>query len=127
MTRVPKYMHKVAGWEVTGTGLTANQAQFPHLDGHRQELLEATAHFKELSTQFNALTTSKQDVNKDMQALFRRVETLVAYLRTAVRQHYGKDSEKLIEFGLQPYRGGRTPAPKVPLPEAPKPSDPTAS
>ena len=38
MTRVPLYMHKVAGWEVTGTGLTANQPELNHLDGHRIQL-----------------------------------------------------------------------------------------
>jgi hypothetical protein len=127
MSRVPLYMHKVAGWEVTATGLTANQPELQHLDGHRVQLQESTVQFKELNTQFNVLVASKQDVCKEMQELFRRVETLVSYLRTAVRQHYGKDSEKLIEFGLQPFRGGRTPSPKAPLPEAPKPSDPTAS
>lgn len=126
MSRVPLYMHKVAGWEVTATGLTANQPQLQHLDGHRIQLQESTVQFKDLSTQFNVLTTSKQEVCKDMQELFRRVEALMVYLRAAVRQHYGKDGEKLIEFGLQPYRG-RTPSPKAPLPEAPMPADPTAS
>ena len=126
MSRVPMYMHKVAGWEVTATGLTANQDQLQHLEGHRLQLQEGTVQFKALSTQFNALMASKQDVNKEMQEVFRRVEALMIYLRAAVRQHYGKDSEKLIEFGLQPYRG-RNPQPKAPLPETVKPSDPTAS
>jgi hypothetical protein len=125
MSRVPLYMHKVAGWEVTATGPTANQPELQHLDGHRIQLQEQTVQFKGLSTQFNALIASKQDVCKEMQELFRQVEALMIYLRAAVRQHYGKDSEKLIEFGLQPYRG-RTPSPKAPLPEAPKPADPTA-
>ena len=125
MARVPLYMHKVAGWEVTATGLTANQDQLQHLEGHRVQLQESTVQFKELSTHFNALTTSKQDVNKEMRKLFSQVEALMIYLRAAVRQHYGKDSEKLIEFGLQPYRG-RNPQPKTPLPETVKPSDPTA-
>jgi hypothetical protein len=42
----------------------------------------------------------------------------------SVRQYYGKDSEKLIEFGLQPFRGRtRTPKPTPPPtgPEAPAP------
>jgi hypothetical protein len=125
MSRVPLYMHRVAGWEVTGTGLAVNQPQLQHLDGHRIQLQEKTVQFKELSTQHNVLTTSKQEVGKEMRTLFREMETLVAYLRVAVRQHYGKDSEKLIEFGLQPFRGGRTPSPKAPVPEAPAP-DPTA-
>ncbi|HEX5718436.1 MAG TPA: hypothetical protein VF179_19900, partial [Thermoanaerobaculia bacterium] len=102
---------------------TANQDQVEHLERHRIQLEEKTVQFKSLSAQFNALTTSKQEVNKGMRTLFREIETLVAFLRAGVRQHYGKDSEKLIEFGLQPFRGLRTPAPKPTLPEAPAPSD----
>jgi hypothetical protein len=118
-------MHKVAGWEVTNTGLTTNKDQVQHLEGHRSQLEERMVQFKSLSAQHAALTTSKQEVGKAMRELFREVETLVDFLRTGVKQHYGKDSEKLIEFGLQPFRG-RTPSPKAPVPEAPAPSNPTA-
>ncbi|MFL6203283.1 MAG: hypothetical protein ACJ76J_29300 [Thermoanaerobaculia bacterium] len=127
MSRVPQYMHRVAGWEVTNTGLTANQDQFQHLEGHRVELQEKTTRFKELGAKHAALTTSKQEVGKEMRTQFREIETLVAYLRTGVRQHFGKDSEKLIEFGLQPFRGVRTAASKARKPVAPAPSDPTSA
>lgn len=40
-------------------------------------------------------------------------------------QHFGQDSGKLIELGLQPFRGVRTPASKARKPVAPAPSDPT--
>ncbi len=116
MSRVPMYMHRVAGWEVTNTGLTANQPQVQHLDGHRVQLQEKLVRFKALSAQHAALTTSKQEVGKEMRELFSEMRTLVDFLHTGVRQHYGKDSEKLIEFGLQPFRGSRTAAPKPTLP-----------
>ena len=122
MSRVPLYMHRVAGWEVTNTGLTANRVE--HLEGPRAQLEEKMAQFKSLTAQHAALTTSKQQVAKEMQLLFREVETLVAFIRAGLRQHYGKDSEQLIQFGLQPFRGLKTPAPKPPTPEAPAPSDP---
>ena len=122
MSRVPLYMHKVAGWDVTNTGLTANKVE--HLEAKRVELEEKLARFKGLSAQHAALTTSKQEVGKEMRVLFREIETLVSFIRTGVRQHFGKDSEKLIEFGLQPFRGLKT---KAPEPEAPKPSGPAAS
>ena len=115
MSRVPLYMHKVAGWEVTNTGLTANKVE--HLESHRVALEEKMVRFKDLTAQHAALTTSKQEVAKKMQALFREVETLVAFIRTGVRQHYGKDSEQLIQFGLQPFRGLRTPAEKAAKPK----------
>ena len=127
MSRVPLYMHKVAGWEVTNTGMTANQTQLQHLETLRVSLEERTVLFKSLFAEHAALTTSKQEIAKQMQELFREVETLAALLRAAVRQHYGKDSEKLIEFGLQPFRGLKTSSPKPPAPEAPEASEPTAS
>ena len=75
MSRVPLYMHRVAGWEVTNTGLTSNRDQVQHLEGHREELQAKTALFKELSAQHAVLTTSKQEVGKGMRALFREIET----------------------------------------------------
>ena len=122
MSRVPQYMHTVAGWEVTNTGLTANKVE--HLEPKRIELEEKMTRFKDKSTQHAVLTTSKQEVGKEMRALFREIETLVAFIRTGVRQYFGKDSEKLIEFGLQPFRGFKA---KAPEPEEPKPSEPAAS
>ena len=115
MSRVPQYMHTVAGWEVTNTGLTANKVE--HLEGHRVELEEKMVLFKDLSAQHAALTTSKQEVGKKMQKLFRQVETLVAFIRAGLRQHYGKDSEQLIQFGLQPFRGVRTSSEKAAKPK----------
>jgi len=108
-------MHKVAGWEVTNTGLTANQVE--RLEGHRVELEEKMVLFKDLTAQHAALTTSKQEVAKRMQALFREVETLAAFIRAGLRQHYGKDSEQLIQYGLQPFRGFRTAEEKAAKPK----------
>ena len=115
MSRVPLYMHRVAGWEVTNTGLTANRVE--HLEGPRVELEEKMVQFKSLNAQHAALTTSKQQVAKEMQALFREVETLVAFIRAGLRQHYGKDSEQLIQYGLQPFRGFRTSEEKAAKPK----------
>jgi hypothetical protein len=69
MSRVPQYMHRVAGWEVTNTGLTANRVE--HLETPRVQLEEKMVQFKALTAQHAALTTSKQQVAKEMQALFR--------------------------------------------------------
>ena len=121
MARVPLYMHKVAGWEVTNTGMTANKVE--RLEGHRVELEEKIGLFKDLSAQHAALTTSKQEVAKKMQTLFREVETLVAFIRSGLRQHYGKESEQLIQFGLQPFRGFKTSEEKAARPK--KSAEPT--
>ena len=120
MSKVPQYMHTVAGWEVTNTGLTANKVE--HLEPKRIELEEKMIRFKDKSTQHGVLTTSKQEVSKEMQVLFREIETLVAFIRAGVRQHFGKDSEKMIEFGLQPFRGRKTSEEKAAKPKKSKAS-----
>lgn len=121
MSRVPLYMHKVAGFEVTNTGLAANKVE--HLEPKRIQLEEKLIRFKDKSAQHASLTTSKQEVGKEMRVLFREIETLVDFIRTGVREHFGKDSEKMIEFGLQPFRGLKVKASE----EKSKPSGPAAS
>lgn len=45
----------------------------------------------------------------------------MAFLNAGLRQHYGKDSEKLAEFNLVPFRGRRAKSepPVPPMPPAP--------
>jgi hypothetical protein len=124
MAGVRQYMNRVAGWEMTTTGFDANAQDLLFMQGQRDELAQVQEEFKVLSTQQAALTASKQETTKKMQEQFRRGEQLVDFLRTGLRQHYGKDSEKLVEFGLQPFRPRpRSPKAPPPLPEAPAPSD----
>jgi hypothetical protein len=85
---------------------------------------------------------AKQGASQQLQAMVLEGQRLTALLRQAVKQHYGPRSEKLAEFGLQPFRGraksakttpppAPAPAPEVtatpPSPAAPKvSSDPTS-
>ena len=46
---------------------------------------------------------------------------LATVLRFAIKEHYGVDSEKLVEFGMKPFRG-RAKKSKPTLPEAPAPA-----
>ncbi len=123
MARIPLYMNRVAGWERVTTAIAANAAELSHLEGHRAQLDQFLEQFRGLGAQQIALTASKQETSRTMQELFRAAETLVDFLRTGVRQHYGLSSEKLIEFGLQPNRRQtRTTAPPEPTgPESPTP------
>ncbi len=92
-------------------------------DANSQDLQEAFI----LSAQQAVLTARKQETTKQMQDQFRRGEQLVDFLHTGLRQHYGKDSEKLVEFGLQPFRGRpRSRKASPPTPEAPAPSEPAS-
>jgi len=59
---------------------------------------------KDLSAQQASLTATKQEVSKRLAMLIREGQTLVGFLDAGVKQHYGSRAEKLVEFGLQPFR-----------------------
>ena len=88
--------------------LLANAADFPHLEAPRLQLESITVQVDDLLTQQAALSASKQDVSKRLQALIAEGRQLAAFLRAGVKQRYGTRSEKLAAFHLQPFRGRKT-------------------
>lgn len=116
------------GWERLAVPLTANAAQFPNLEEDRLQFMQIIARVRELITQQAALTASKQDVSKQLEALVVDGRKLATLLRTALRQKLGNRSEKLLEFGLQPLRSRSRkqktgPPPEVRPPASSSPTD----
>ena len=66
-----------------------------------------------------ALTAAKQTVSKQVDEALREVTRLATVLRVAIKEHYGPDSEKLVEFGIQPFRSATRKPKTPPTPEAP--------
>ena len=86
------------------------------------------ARLTDINKQQGALTASKQEASKEQQTLLTEGQRLANALRAMVKEHYGIRSEKLAEFGLQPFRG-RTkakPTPETPAPAPPPPVTPPA-
>ena len=114
MAGVPDYMKKVVGWDRTTTQITERNAALEHLTTHRAQLEGITQQYKDKSTEYLDASAAKLRLSGEMRNLFRLGETLVHFLRTGVRQHYGVDSEELIAFGLVPTnRRTRTVKPPV--------------
>lgn len=120
MARVPEYMKRVAGWEQFLGAFIANAENFVKFEPERERLEQITGRFKGLINQRAAHAASKQDASREIRDLFREGETLADHLRTAVRTFFGLNSEKLVEFGLQPSRARRR-RKAPPGPEAPAP------
>ena len=87
--------------------LEANINEIQHLDTRRLKLQEihksAILAFQDQS----AATAAKQDASRRLEALLAEGQTVMTFLSAGIREHYGKDSEKLAEFKLQPFRGRR--------------------
>jgi hypothetical protein len=96
---------RVGDWLRLGEVMEANAAELSHLETLRLRFAEMTLDVRELFKEQAALKATKQDVSKRLDALLREGDRLATLLRQALRQHYGIRSEKLAEFGLQPFRG----------------------
>ncbi len=102
--------------------LTANQAELGHLEATRQRFEVQLAAAQDAADRQAVHTAAKQEASKQLRAFVTEGERLANILRLAVKQHYGVRSEKVAEFGMQPFRGRpRKPAPEPTAPPAPNP------
>jgi hypothetical protein len=100
------------GWDRLTTPMGANPTQFPNLEDERQQLVSILTRSRDLVIQQAALTASKQDISKRLDALLGEGRKLATFIRVGVKQKLGNRSEKVIEFGLQPFRSrSRKPSP----------------
>ena len=85
--------------------LEANKADLPQVEISVTKLGTVMARLMDLNKQQGALTASKQAASKEQQTLLTEGQRLANAIRAVVKEHYGIRSEKLAEFGLQPFRG----------------------
>jgi chromosome segregation ATPase len=105
--------------------LEANKADLPQLEISITKLGTVMAQVMDVSKQQGALTASKQAASKQLQTLLTEGQRLANAMRALLKENYGIRSEKLAEFGLQPFRGRvRAVKPPTPAPESP-PATPT--
>jgi hypothetical protein len=98
--------------------MAANQAEIQHLGVGQAKLEGLLTRAQEISQDQASRTAAKQEASKQLKILFTESERLATVLRLALKEHYGIRSEKLAEFGLQPFRG----RPRKAKTEVPDPS-----
>jgi hypothetical protein len=105
--------------------MEANKDDLPHLEVNRVQLVTHLTQAQESAKQQAAFRASKQEASRQFRTSLIESERVANVLRLAVIQHFGVRSEKLAEFGLQPFRGRKA----KPAAEEPQttPSEPTAS
>ena len=114
-----QYMNTVNGWDKLDVAVTANVTQVPEVEVNLPGLRERSQKARNLFAKQAALTAAKQEVTKELQQVIQEGNARARVIREALRTYLGKESEKLIEFGVLPFRGiTRKPAEKSPAPEA---------
>jgi hypothetical protein len=94
----------VVDGEQLNASLAANAADLPHLEPQRLEMAALLVDIKTLSTRQDAEKAAVQQTTKEMTEKVTLVRQLSTRLRAGVMQFYGNKSEKLVEFGMKPFR-----------------------
>jgi hypothetical protein len=96
--------------------LTANAADLAHLEGARLHLAKIVTDIEGITQQQAAFTASKQEASKQVRKLMVEGQRVASGMTKFLQEHYGTRSEKLAEFGLQPFRGRKPRTAKTPEP-----------
>ena len=90
--------------ELRRTALDVNKEELPQMEIPLREVDATLAEMKDLTAQQASLTASKQEVSKRLEVVSSKAQKLMTFVDAGIRQHYGNRSEKLVEFGQQPFR-----------------------
>jgi predicted transcriptional regulator len=90
--------------DLRNKALATNSQELPFLEQHRVRLDAINTELKDLSAQQASLTAGKQEVSKRIADLVQAARKLLTFVDVGVKEHYGNRAEKLVEFGVQPFR-----------------------
>jgi len=97
-----------------------NKELLPNLEPFRLQLTGIVTQTVDTSKQLAAMRAGKQELSKQVRQFLTEGQRMADVIRTAVRAHFGPESEKIAEFGLQPFRGRKVKAaPLKPTPTTP--------
>ena len=131
MAKLQQYLNYLNGWEQVAAAQEANAAELPHMELPLAKLRGLLEQARSLTNEHHTLTATKQDVSKNLQETIRQGQKLVDFMRTGAVEHFGAESDKLVEFGVKPFRGrakkAATQPPESPNAKAPDSSSPAPS
>src|SRR5689334_3421681 len=103
MSESNSYAETVTQWEKELAAAERNSADLPQAEIPREKLQGVLIAIREVAATQSALTASKQEATQRIYTLLAQGRKVSTLLRTIVREHYGTRSEKLSEFGIQPF------------------------
>ena len=115
MAKETTYAGMRGDWQNLGVTVSSNP-DLAYLEAQRTRLLDLFNQSGDILQKQGALIAAKQETSKELRSVMTEGQRLANVLRAAIKSHYGIRSEKLAEFGVQPFRGRRkvTPEPEEP-------------
>lgn len=103
-------------WENLGAAYRNNVPDLAGLDPLASELEGVLTELRGLTKQQATLKAAAQQATKEIADRVARGRLLATRLRNGVKAHYGTRTEKVLEFGVRPFRKR---VPKIVPPELP--------
>ncbi len=128
MAKTDRSASDLKEWDGLTTASAANAADLPQAEIARTGLVKLRDELRELVIQRNLHQANKQQVSQRMAKIHEEGGKLATVLRVLAKQHYGNRNDKLVEFGISPFRGRArkaTPATQPPGPTGSTPTTPT--
>src|SRR6185436_3998293 len=94
----------VLEWEKLLAACRANPEALANVEAVIQELDTLLAEIRTLGVLQDAQTAAVQQTAKDIDVRVKRGTLLAGRLRSAAKGFYGDRTEKVIEFGMRPFR-----------------------
>jgi len=122
------YTGKLGSLQRLNAALAANSGDLPDLEGSRTKLAGMQIEAQDAVKRQAELKAEKQELSQQLRVIFAESDRLATVVRQTLKTHYGIRSEKLVEFGVQPFRGRKakpvegTPQPPGPPPQLPGPT-----
>ena len=98
------YVATVTGWRVFLDALDEELAKAPEIERQVAELAAMYIRAQQLVSERNALMASMQAATRELQGILQNGRITASHLHRAIRFRFGRDSDKLIQFGLKPAR-----------------------
>lgn len=114
--RETTYKGKLGEWERLMAMVAANNGDLGHLTVMRERLASLLTQAQDVASRQAVHTAAKQEASQDLRSVIVEGDRIATLLRGMVKQHYGIGSEKLAEFGVQPFRGRTRKKPEGPPP-----------
>ena len=102
----------IVKWQKLVTNVLANMnnGELPDLEMYRGPLEDILTDVLELGSRLQNQRGAKQQGQKDLEVLMRKGRYHASKLASALRAHYGLQSEELLKYGIPPFRARPRPA-----------------
>jgi hypothetical protein len=107
-------------WRNVATATASNAAELPGTEERLTALEGVLTEVDKILSEQSAFQASKQMTSQRLKTLVNQGDKLTTVLKVMAKQHYGHGNDKLVEFGIKPFRS--RPKPTV-VPAATPPAE----